>query len=78
MDAKHYCLIEDRKRIEVKGVKSILSFDEEVLVLELDNDTMFIAGKDLKVMDLSREKGSVSVEGSVEEIKYSLLKKKRK
>ena len=75
---KHSVLIEDRKRAEVKGVKSILSFDEEYLVLELDSNALIIAGKNLRVLDLSREKGSVSIEGEVEELKYSVNKKNRR
>ena len=78
MEAKHSVLIEDRKKVEVKGVKSILGFDEEYLVLELENDTLLLSGKDLRVLDLSREKGSVTVDGLIYELKYTVAKKKRK
>ena len=78
MEAKHSVMIEDKKKVEVKGVKSILGFDEEFLVLELENDTLLLSGKDLRVLDLSREKGSVTVDGLIYELKYTVAKKKRK
>ena len=74
---KHSVNIDNRRRIEVKGAKSILSFDEDCLVLEIDSEIMIIYGIELKVLDLSKEKGSVLVEGRIDEVKYSQNKKKK-
>lgn len=71
---KHEISVFERKRAQIKGVKSILAFDEDYLALELVENTLVIGGKELKVTDLSKENGTVSAEGLIEEIRYTPLK----
>ena len=78
MEKKHTVFVDSRKEAEVSGVVSILSFDDEVLLLELENDRLLIGGRELRVLDMSRDSGNVKVAGNIEEIRYTEGKKKRK
>ena len=52
------------------GVTEVLSFDENVIALRTDLGILQIHGSQLQLKDLSREKGSMMVEGTVSALVY--------
>ena len=76
---KEILLIEDRMKTELNDVEGILAFDEDYISLMTSSGKLLIEGEDLKVVDLSRDTGHVSIIGRVSAVIYSddIKKKKR-
>ena len=64
-------ILENRKKLTMTGIKDVLSFDDEVVVVESELGLINIKGTDLKVNKISVESGDVIVEGTVRAIEYS-------
>ena len=75
---KQVLLIEDRKRVELNDVESILSFEEEYITLLTSSGKIQIEGEGMRIIDLSKETGHISIVGKVDSILYGGEDKKRK
>ena len=67
---KQILLVEDRKKTELNDVEAILGFDEECIVLQTCSGTVTIEGKELKIVDLSKDTGHISIIGGVDAVIY--------
>ncbi|MCD8082786.1 MAG: sporulation protein YabP [Clostridiales bacterium] len=74
----HSCLIQDRSSISLTGVREVVSFDENEVVMDTDMGLLTIRGKQLHVSRLTVEKGEVDVEGTAESLIYSSSETLRK
>lgn len=63
--------VSNRKTCLVAGVKDVLSFDLEEVLLETEQGFLAIKGKNLHVGRLSLEKGEVDLEGDLDSFIYS-------
>lgn len=70
----HKLAIENRKRTCLSGIKDVVAFDVNQVLLESVMGMVLIKGVDLKVTRLSLEKGEVDVDGHVDSITYSEVK----
>lgn len=61
----------NRGNMVITGIKKVVSFKPEEVVLNTEMGAMFINGKELKVNRLSIEKGEVDIDGFVDHIRYS-------
>ena len=66
----HNLNLYDRERFCVTGVSSVESFDESMVVMELDEGST-LTGVNLSITDLDLEKGSVEASGLVTGMFYS-------
>ena len=57
-------ILENRKKLTLTGIKDVLSFDDEIIVLESELGLLNIKGRDLKVNKISVETGDVIIEGT--------------
>ena len=64
-------LVEDRKRIELNDVESILSFEDDYITLMTSSGKIQIEGEEMKIIDLSKETGHISITGKIDSIFYS-------
>lgn len=64
-------ILENRKKLTLTGIKDVLSFDDEVVVVESELGLINIKGVDLRVNKISVESGDVVVEGTIRAIEYS-------
>jgi len=55
----------------VTGVKDVLSFDLNEVLLETEQGMLMVKGTDLHVNRLSLEKGEVDLSGNIDSIAYS-------
>lgn len=69
--------IENKKMFFGDGVVSVLSFDEDYLSLDTVNGRMGIEGKELKILDLSKESGKITVSGDITGVFFETEKKKK-
>ena len=63
--------IADRKTCQICGVKDVLSFDLEEVLLETEQGILVIKGNNLHVSRLSLEKGEVDMEGDLDSFVYN-------
>lgn len=75
---KQVLLIEDRKRIELNDVESILSFEEDYITLLTSSGKIQIDGDGMRIIDLSKESGHISIVGRVDSVVYGGEEKKKR
>ena len=66
----HKINIDMRKAMTVSGVKEVISFDEETVILKSICGEINIEGAELKIGTLDTEKGIVELEGRIDSIYY--------
>lgn len=64
-------ILENRKKLTLTGIKDVLSFDDEIIVLESELGLLNVKGRDLKVNKISVETGDVIIEGTIKMFEYS-------
>ncbi|MCI8291354.1 MAG: sporulation protein YabP [Clostridia bacterium] len=64
-------ILENRKKLTLTGIKDVLSFDDEIVVVESELGLLNIKGNDLRVNKISVETGDVIVDGTIRAIEYS-------
>ena len=69
-------VLENRNKLNVTGVKDVLSFDDEVIIMETELGLLTIKGENLKINKLSIDTGDVIVEGEISNLGYSDHSKK--
>ena len=74
----HKLSISNRAVGSITGVKEVLSFDANEIMLETDLGILMIKGEELHVTRLTVEKGEVEIDGSVESLTYSDMGSKGK
>lgn len=67
----HKLMIQNRSASNITGIRDVVSFDENQVVLDTDMGLLTVKGKDLHVSRLTVEKGEVDVEGTIDSLVYS-------
>ena len=69
-------VLENRNKLNVTGVKDVLSFDDEVIIMETELGLLTIKGDNLKINKLSIDTGDVIIEGEINNLGYNNHSKK--
>lgn len=72
----HNCILEDRRRLALSGVKDVGGFDEQTVTALTEYGEITIRGHGLHITKLSLEVGELSIEGTVDSLTYSDTKPK--
>lgn len=64
-------VLENREKLSVSGVKEVLSFDDQVVIVETELGLLTIKGENLKINKLSIDTSEVIVEGKIGNLNYS-------
>ncbi len=67
----HNCILEDRKKLSVSGVKDVGNFDEETIVARTEYGELTVKGEKLHITKLSLEIGELCIEGQINSIVYT-------
>ncbi len=67
----HACRLENRNAASLTGVREVVSFDENQVVMDTDMGLLTIKGKELHVSRLTVEKGELELEGQMDSLAYS-------
>ena len=67
----HQLTLENRGAGTVTGIREVVSFDENQVVLDTDLGLLTVKGKDLHVSRLTLEKGEVDLDGTIDSLNYS-------
>ena len=64
-------VLENREKLNVSGVLDVLSFDDEVVVIETDLGLLNVKGDNLRINKLSIDTSEVIVEGTINNLSYT-------
>lgn len=64
-------ILENRNKLSISGVLDVLSFDDQVVIVETELGLLTIKGENLKINKLSIDTSEVIVEGEVASLSYS-------
>ena len=67
----HRLMMQNRSSLSITGIRDVVSFDENQVVLDTDMGLLTMKVKDLHVSRLTLEKGEVDVDGTVDSLVYS-------
>lgn len=64
-------ILENREKLNVSGVLDVLSFDDQVVIIETELGLLSIKGENLKISKLSTDTEEVIIEGNICNLNYS-------
>ncbi|SHG43654.1 sporulation protein YabP [Thermosyntropha lipolytica DSM 11003] len=68
--AEHSITLTDRRYMELTGIKNVITFDEEEIILESSPGLIFIVGQGMHITMLNLDEGKVKIEGEVQSFQY--------
>jgi sporulation protein YabP len=67
----HNVLVENREKLSITGVRDVVSFDENTIILNTELGGLVIKGTNLHINKLNVEDGSLNIEGFVTASDYT-------
>jgi sporulation protein YabP len=67
----HNLVIEGRERLNITGVRDVVSFDENTIVLNTEMGGLILKGTGLHINRLSVEDGNLNIEGYITACNYT-------
>ena len=64
-------ILENRNKLSISGVNDVLSFDDQVVIIETELGLLTVKGDNLKINKLSIDTSEVIVEGEIHNLAYS-------
>lgn len=64
-------VLENRERLSISGVLDVLSFDDQIIIVETELGLLTIKGEDLRINKLSIDTSETIVNGNIMQIAYS-------
>ena len=64
-------ILENREKLTITGVLDVLSFDDQIVIVETELGMLTIKGEDLRINKLSIDSYEVIIEGEVFNLGYS-------
>ena len=64
-------ILENREKLNVTGVNDVLSFDDQVVIIETELGLLTVKGENLKINKLNIDTSEVIVEGRIDNLSYS-------
>lgn len=64
-------VLENREKLSVSGVLDVLSFDDQVVMIETELGLLTVKGQNLRINKLSIDTSEVIVEGEISYLGYS-------
>ena len=69
-------VLENRNKLSISGVKDVLSFDDQLVVMDTELGLLTCKGENLKITKLSIDTTEVIVEGQINILSYNDHSKK--
>ena len=70
-------ILENREKLTISGVVDVLSFDDQIVILETELGMLTIKAEDLKINKLSIDTQDVIIEGNINTLTYSDKEEKK-
>ena len=64
-------ILENREKLSISGVLDVLSFDDQIVILETELGLLTVKGDNLRINKLSLDTAEVAIDGEVCNLGYS-------
>lgn len=64
-------ILENREKLSISGVSDVLSFDDQIIIIETDLGLLTIKGENIRINKLSIDTSDVIIEGNINSLVYS-------
>ena len=64
-------ILENREKLTITGVVDVLSFDDQIVIVETQLGLLTIKGKELRINKLSLDSSDVIIDGEIFNLGYS-------
>lgn len=64
-------VLENREKLNVTGIVDVLSFDDQIIIIQTELGLLTIKGEDLKINKLSIDTSDFIVDGKINSLVYS-------
>ena len=64
-------ILENREKLSISGVLDVLSFDDQVVIVETELGLLNVKGENLRINKLSLDTSEVVIEGDIYSLCYS-------
>lgn len=71
-------ILENREKLSISGVNDVLSFDDQIVILETQLGLLTVKGENIRINKLSLDSEEVVVEGEINNLSYSEKDMERK
>ena len=70
-------VLENRKKLSVSGVNDVLSFDDQVVMIDTELGLLTVKGENIRINKLSLDTAEVIIEGEISNLSYSQNKQEK-
>ena len=70
-------VLENRGKLNVSGVNDVLSFDDQVVIVDTELGLLTVKGENIRINKLSLDTAEVIVEGEISSLSYSQNKQEK-
>ena len=70
-------VLENRKKLSVSGVNDVLSFDDQVVMIDTELGLLTVKGENIRINKLSLDTAEVIIEGEISTLIYSQTKQEK-
>ena len=70
-------ILESRKRLSISGVNDVLSFDDQVVMVDTELGLLTVKGENIRINKLSLDTAEVIIEGEISSLIYSQNKQEK-
>ena len=64
-------ILENRKKLSISGVNDVLSFDDQVVIVDTELGLLTVKGENIKITKLSLDTAEVIIEGDISSMSYT-------
>lgn len=64
-------ILENRGKLSISGVLDVMSFDDQIVILETELGLLTVKGESIRINKLSIDTSEVIVEGNISSLTYS-------
>lgn len=71
-------IMENRNKLTISGVLDVLSFDDQMVILETELGLLTVKGEEIRINKLSLDTSEVIIEGQINGLNYSDVEAEKK
>lgn len=64
-------VLENREKLSISGVNDVLSFDDQVVMVDTELGLLTVKGENIRINKLSLDTSEVIIEGEISSLNYS-------
>lgn len=70
-------ILENREKLSISGVNDVLSFDDQIVMVDTELGLLTVKGEDIRINKLSLDTAEVIIEGEISSLSYSNNKQEK-